>query len=130
LIFIVKHLLVFVEMIEERKYIQNLRTSGTTPPVESEILTVHDGEIAIAMDNDSPRIFFKKNNGEWAEFVDKQVLLNTELAIEKALSDLYVRIKKLDRIVGNGISGGSISSYLAEKSDGEIIEIPKINGGN
>jgi len=117
-------------MIEERKYIQNLRTSGTTPPVESEILTVHDGEIAIAMDNDSPRIFFKKNNGEWAEFVDKQVLLNTELAIEKALSDLYVRIKKLDRIVGNGISGGSISSYLAEKSDGEIIEIPKINGGN
>lgn len=114
-------------MADERKYVQNLRTSGTTPPVESEILEIHDGEIALAMDNDFPRIFFKKNNGDWAEFVDKSILLNTELAIQKALSDLNNRIEKLDRIVGNGISYGSISKYIADKSGGDIIEVPKID---
>lgn len=111
---------------EERGFVQNLRTSGTSAPVETEIFQVKDGELAIAMDNDFPRIFFKKNNGEWAEFVDTATLLNTELAIQKALSDLDIRIKKLDRIVGNGISGYSLSKYIADKSNGEVIEVEKI----
>ena len=55
--------------IEDRQLIQHLRTSGITAPPASAIT---DGEIALSMDNTNPKIFFKKNNGEFAEFVDKQ----------------------------------------------------------
>ena len=76
--------------------IQNLRTTGKNPPVESEVLQVEQGEIALAMDDDFPRIFFKKNNGEWAVFVDSQMLENQAVAVAKALNDLNDRVSYLE----------------------------------
>ena len=76
--------------------IQNLRTTSKNPPVESEVLQVEQGEIALAMDDDFPRIFFKKNNGEWAVFVDSQMLENQAVAVAKALNDLNDRVSYLE----------------------------------
>ena len=85
---------------KKRQYVQNLRTSGKGHPVDGDSFVVHEGEIALSMDNDFPSIWFKKNDGTYAQFVDRQMIANMELAIEKALSELKVKVEVLEEFVG------------------------------
>jgi hypothetical protein len=100
-------------MTKERESVQHLRNFGANPP--SDTFKIEQGEIALALDEKFPKIFFKKNDGEWAVFVDLQSLLNAELAIQKALSSLNNRIANLEDIIGEGIVESSISDYLANR---------------
>ena len=72
--------------MSERFILQLYRTSGTTVPSSD---NMHDGEIAVSTDNDEPKLFLKKNNGEIAEFIDRKVI--SEIAIT---SDSIIRTEE------------------------------------
>ena len=91
-------------MSDNREKVLNLRTIGKKPPVESDVLQVEQGEIALAMDKDFPRIYFKQNDGEWATFVDIKVLENQAVAISKAINDLNDRLSYLEKLSKNTIA--------------------------
>lgn len=116
--------------LQNRNIIQLLRTSGSTVPLNGEIIkdngnislkceniTVKDGELILAMDNDHPRIFFLKNNGEFAEFVDKKEIVRNEYVISKAFNDLHTAIRTLRDAMGDGFINTTLTDRISELED-------------
>ncbi len=113
----------------ERPYVQNLRTTKTTPPQPSDNIEVHDGEIIVGMNEVFPKLFIKKEDGEYEEFVGLSELLNAELATNRALIDLKNRLDHMDRIVGYGIAGESITEYIVRHDSGATMNHRLITAG-
>lgn len=78
------------------RFLRNLRTRGTQPPVDLSATTNLEGVIAIAMDDDNPRIFFLKNNKEFAEFLDSQYVKEREWVIANGFNYLAARLDRAE----------------------------------
>ncbi len=105
---------------KERRFIQNLRTTGITAP-DTSVIDVHDGEIAVGMNSRFPKLFVKKEDGNFEEFVGLGELLNSELATMKAITQLKEELIDIREIIGNGIPGKSITEYLHNKFDDFVV---------
>lgn len=127
-----------MSQLKDRNIVQLLRTSGSTLQLNGDVLTdengvslkcehitIKEGELIIAMDNETPKIYFLKNNGEFAEFIDKQEIITNEFVESRALIDLHNMIAVLKQIVGDGF----YDSTLTEKVNNLIKSVESLGGG-
>ena len=75
--------------VEDRQLIKHFRTTGVTEPVASAIT---EGELALSMDNTNPKMFFKKNDGTMATFVDKNYVDSGDTLLTEVT---YTQLKTL-----------------------------------
>lgn len=95
-----------MDVVKERQYIQNLRTSGTEAPNSAITNDIHPGELIVSYNEVFSKLFTKKikkvdevtGEIEWEfeQFPGLSEQLNAELATMKALCDLNNRIKALE----------------------------------
>ena len=90
--------------LQNRQIVKHLRTTGTTAPSPQ---VLKEGEVALAMDNNDPKIFFKKNNGQMAEFVDEGYLHENIIGKQDKIED------------GDGLefSGDTLNMIYATRED-------------